>query len=72
MELETAVRLKLNLVHMVWIDGTYDTVQERAKYKRTSDVDFGSVDIVKIRRRFWEPIANATGHSDVVPITTQT
>ena len=24
MELETAVRLKLNLVHMIWIDGTYD------------------------------------------------
>jgi thiamine pyrophosphate-dependent acetolactate synthase large subunit-like protein len=35
MELETAVRLKLNLVHMVWTDGTYDMVgvQERAKYK---------------------------------------
>jgi len=26
MELETAVRLKANLVHMVWIDGTYDMV----------------------------------------------
>jgi acetolactate synthase I/II/III large subunit len=26
MELETAVRLKCNLVHMVWIDGTYDMV----------------------------------------------
>src|SRR5580658_8025492 len=48
MELETAVRLKLNLVHMIWIDGTYDmvAVQERAKYKRTSGVDFGPVDVV--------------------------
>src|SRR5262249_20608862 len=26
MELETAVRLGANLVHMVWIDGTYDMV----------------------------------------------
>src|ERR1700741_4432801 len=26
MELETAVRLKANLVHMVWEDGTYDMV----------------------------------------------
>jgi hypothetical protein len=36
MELETAVRLKLNLVHMIWIDGTYDmvAVQEEAKYDR--------------------------------------
>ena len=54
MELETAVRLKLNLVHMIWIDGSYDmvAVQERAKYKRTSGVDFGPVDIVKYAEAF--------------------
>jgi acetolactate synthase I/II/III large subunit len=54
MELETAVRLKLNLVHMIWIDGTYDmvAVQERAKYKRTSGVDFGPVDVVKYAEAF--------------------
>jgi acetolactate synthase I/II/III large subunit len=54
MELETAVRLKLNLVHMVWIDGTYDMVgvQERAKYGRPSGVDFGPVDVVKYAEAF--------------------
>jgi acetolactate synthase I/II/III large subunit len=54
MELETAVRLKLNLVHMVWIDGTYDMVgvQEQAKYKRTAGVDFGPVDVVKYAEAF--------------------
>jgi acetolactate synthase-1/2/3 large subunit len=54
MELETAVRLKLNLVHMVWIDGTYDmvAVQEQAKYKRTSGVDFGPLDVVKYAEAF--------------------
>ena len=54
MELETAVRLKLNLVHMIWIDGTYDMVgvQERAKYKRTSGVDFGPVDVIKYAEAF--------------------
>jgi acetolactate synthase-1/2/3 large subunit len=54
MELETAVRLKLNLVHMIWIDGTYDmvAVQERAKYKRTSGAEFGPVDIVKYAEAF--------------------
>jgi acetolactate synthase-1/2/3 large subunit len=54
MELETAVRLKLNLVHMVWIDGTYDmvAVQEQAKYKRTSGVHFGPVDVVKYAQAF--------------------
>jgi acetolactate synthase-1/2/3 large subunit len=54
MELETAVRLKLNLVHMIWIDGTYDmvAVQERAKYKRTSGAEFGPVDVVKYAEAF--------------------
>jgi acetolactate synthase-1/2/3 large subunit len=54
MELETAVRLKLNLVHMVWIDGTYDmvAVQARAKYGRPSGVDFGPVDVVKYAEAF--------------------
>jgi acetolactate synthase-1/2/3 large subunit len=43
MELETAVRLKCNLVHLVWIDGSYDMVgiQEMAKYGRLSGVAFG-------------------------------
>jgi acetolactate synthase I/II/III large subunit len=54
MELETAVRLKVNLVHMVWVDGTYDmvAVQEEAKYRRKSGVDFGPVDIVKYAEAF--------------------
>src|SRR3984957_7093798 len=54
MELETAVRLKLNLVHMVWINGTYDmvAVQESAKYGRPSGVDFGPVDVVKYAEAF--------------------
>jgi acetolactate synthase-1/2/3 large subunit len=54
MELETAVRLRLNLVHMIWIDGTYDMVgvQEQSKYERTSGVDFGPVDVVKYAEAF--------------------
>jgi acetolactate synthase-1/2/3 large subunit len=54
MELETAVRLKCNLVHVVWIDGHYDMVgfQEVAKYGRTSGVDFGPVDVVKFAEAF--------------------
>ena len=48
-ELETAVRLQCNFVHLVWIDGTYDMVrfQEMAAYGRESGVRFGPVDIVK-------------------------
>ena len=54
MELETAVRLKCNLVHLVWIDGAYDMVrfQEVAKYGRDSGVEFGPVDVVKFAEAF--------------------
>lgn len=54
MELETAVRLKSNLVHMVLIDGTYDMVgvQEHAKYGRVSGVEFGPVDPVGYAQAF--------------------
>jgi acetolactate synthase-1/2/3 large subunit len=54
MELETAVRLKCNLVHLVWIDGSYDMVgiQEMAKYGRLSGVTFGPVDVVRFAEAF--------------------
>ena len=54
MELETAVRLKCNLVHLVWIDGSYDMVgiQEMAKYGRLSGVAFGPVDVVRFAEAF--------------------
>jgi acetolactate synthase-1/2/3 large subunit len=53
-ELETAVRLRCNLVHLVWVDGAYDMVrfQEVAKYGRASGVDFGPVDVVRFAEAF--------------------
>lgn len=53
-ELETAVRLKCNLVHLVWIDGAYDMVrfQEMAKYGRASGVAFGPVNVVPFAESF--------------------
>ncbi|MBS1016254.1 acetolactate synthase AlsS [Acetobacter persici] len=49
MELETAVRLKCNLIHMVWIDQAYNMVemQEKKKYGRGSGVEFGPIDFAK-------------------------
>jgi acetolactate synthase I/II/III large subunit len=54
MELETAVRLKCNLVHLVWIDGAYDMVrfQAVAKYGRSAGVEFGPVDVVRFAEAF--------------------
>lgn len=54
MELETAVRLKANLVHIIWNDGHYDMVkfQEEAKYGRNAGVHFGPVDFVQYAESF--------------------
>jgi Thiamine pyrophosphate enzyme, C-terminal TPP binding domain len=54
MELEAAVRLKSNLVHMILIDGSYDMVaeQEILKYGRPLGTDFGPVDPVKYAEAF--------------------
>ncbi|KRL66361.1 acetolactate synthase AlsS [Companilactobacillus versmoldensis] len=53
-ELETAVRLNLNIVQLVWNDGYYDMVkfQEEAKYGRNSGVAIGSVDFAKYAESF--------------------
>jgi acetolactate synthase I/II/III large subunit len=54
MELETAVRLQSHLIHMIWIDGSYDmvAVQEEQKYGRPSGTGFGPVDPVKYAEAF--------------------
>lgn len=54
MELETAVRLKLNITVLVFRDGGYDMVafQQKLLYGRTSGTDFGNPDIVKYAESF--------------------
>ncbi|MFC4760510.1 acetolactate synthase AlsS [Fructobacillus durionis] len=55
-ELETAVRLNLDTVHIVWNDNAhYDMVkfQEEMKYNgQAAGVDFGNIDIVKFAESF--------------------
>lgn len=53
-ELETAVRLHLPIVHIIWNDGKYNMVefQEEMQYGRSSGVDFGPVDFVKYAESF--------------------
>ena len=53
-DLETAVRLGLNIVHIIWNDGHYDMVkfQEELKYGKSAGVNFGSVDFVKYAQSF--------------------
>ena len=70
MELETAVRLKSHLVHMVWIDGTYDMVaiQEKGKYGRASGVSFGPVDPVRYAEAFGATGLMINGPDDIGPV----
>ena len=70
MELETAVRLKCNLVHMVWIDGSYDMVkfQELAKYGRPSGVNLGHVDVVRYAEAFGAKGLEIKTPDDITPI----
>ena len=70
MELETAVRLKANLVHMVWVDGTYNmvAVQEKAKYGRTSAIDFGPIDYVKYAEAFGAKGLMINTPEEIVPV----
>ncbi|ERL65656.1 acetolactate synthase AlsS [Schleiferilactobacillus shenzhenensis] len=54
-ELETAVRLGLNIVQLIWNDGGhYDMVkfQEELKYGQAAGTDFGPVDYVKYAESF--------------------
>jgi acetolactate synthase-1/2/3 large subunit len=68
MELETAVRLKSNLFHMILIDGSYDMVaeQEVQKYGRPSGTDFGPVDPVKYAEAFGAKVL-MIGSPDQIP-----
>ncbi len=54
MELETAVREKIAVIHFVWIDGSYDMVKEQAqmKYNRSYGVNFGAVNLINFAQAF--------------------
>lgn len=54
MELETAVRLKLPITHIVWRDGSYNLVkiQQQDKYTKEYGISFGNPDIVQFAKSF--------------------
>lgn len=69
-ELETAVRLKCNFVHIVWIDGSYDMVrfQEVASWGRESGVRFGPVDVVKFAESMGARGFNIATPDELAPV----
>lgn len=70
MELETAVREKCSLVHLVWRDGSYDMVkiQQVLKYGRSFGVEFGHIDIVKFAEAFGATGLRIVKADEIAPI----
>ncbi|WP_241864925.1 acetolactate synthase AlsS [Lacticaseibacillus kribbianus] len=66
-ELETAVRLHANLVHIIWNDGHYDMVkfQEEMKYGRAAGTSFGPVDFVAYAESFGAKGLRVTRQEDL-------
>ncbi|EOH96320.1 acetolactate synthase AlsS [Enterococcus pallens] len=66
-ELETAVRLKQKIIHLIWNDGTYNMVgfQEEMKYNRSAGVNFGPVDFVKYAEAFGAKGLRATTQKEL-------
>lgn len=69
-ELETAVRLKCNFVHLVWIDGAYNMVQfqQQAAYGRDSAIHFGAVDVVKFAESMGAHGLMIDGPDQIAPV----
>ena len=72
-ELETAVRLNLPLIHIIWNDGRYNMVefQEVMKYGRASGVDFGPVDFIKYAEAFGAKGLRVTNKEDLAKVLSE-
>ncbi|MEC5319427.1 acetolactate synthase AlsS [Brenneria populi subsp. brevivirga] len=69
MELETAVRLKSNLLHIIWVDNAYNMVeiQELKKYHRASGVKFGPIDFKAYAEAFGATGFAVEAEDELVP-----
>ena len=70
MELETAVRERLHIVHFIWVDGSYDMVKEQQlmKYHRGSAVKLGAIDIVQFASSFGAKGLRVTSAEQLLPV----
>lgn len=70
MELETAVRLRLPITHIVWRDGSYNLVkiQQQDAYHKGYGVDFGNPDFVKYARSFGVDAFSISKPKHIAPV----
>jgi len=69
MELETAVRLKLPIVHVIWRDGGYNLIQtlQKRDYGRIFGATFGDPDFVKLGEAFGAAAFRIKEAAEIVP-----
>ena len=69
-ELETAVRLKLPLVILIWRDNGYGVIRwkQQVRFGRTSSVDFGNPDFVRYAESFGAAGYRVTQAAELRPI----
>lgn len=72
-ELETAVRLNLPMVVLIWNDGGYGLIEWKQlnTYQRTSNVHFGNPDFVKYAESFGAKGYRVQHGNELLPILTQ-
>jgi acetolactate synthase-1/2/3 large subunit len=70
MELETAVRLKLPLVILLWRDDGYGLIgwKQRTHFHHASYVDFGNPDYVALAKAYGAEGYRVESHPDLVPL----
>jgi len=69
-ELETAVRLHLPLVVLIWRDNGYGVIRwkQQVKFGRTSGVEFGNPDFVSMAQSFGAVGFRVDGPSELGPV----
>src|SRR5262249_39084935 len=72
-ELETAVRLKLPVVVLIWRDNGYGVIRwkQQVRFGRTSAVDFGNPDFVQYAESFGAAGYRVTEAAELRPILEQ-
>jgi acetolactate synthase-1/2/3 large subunit len=69
-ELETAVRLRLPFVTLIWRDNGYGVIRwkQQVRYGRTSAVEFGNPDLVRYAESFGAVAYRVNGPSELRPV----
>ncbi|MDH5436236.1 MAG: acetolactate synthase large subunit [Gammaproteobacteria bacterium] len=72
-EIETAMRLKVPMVILIWNDGGYGLIEwkQMSQFGRTSHVDFGNPDFVKYAESFGAKGYRIERTGDLLPILKQ-